>query len=146
MSVQYLYRYVEFSSIKQLYDAYNKELLANKRRGVALSYFRKLWQNVMMTGVTDPSSGKWYRTEIRRKTCRGFSKCDVCELLKSLARSSSSKKKSEAYLQQLQQHLQDVHDDRETLARIARFAEPGPRETQGFVTVTHTHTYYTHSP
>ena len=118
---------------------YNKELLTNKRRGVALSYFRKLWQNVMMTGVTDPSTGIWYRTEVRRNTCRGFSKCDVCELLKSLARTSKKKQKREAYLQQLKTHLQDVHDDRETLARIARYCNTLTHFAMYCNTLTHTH-------
>ena len=74
----------------------------------------------MVAGVTDPSTGAWYRTKIRRNNCRGFSKCDTCELLKSLARTAKKKPKADAYLQQLEKHLQDVHDDRETLAQIAR--------------------------
>ena len=128
------FSYVEFSGIKQLHQVYNRESLAHKRRAVTLSYFHKLWQNVRQTGVTDPSTGKNYEVKIRRNTCRGFSKCDTCELLQSLARTTKKPQKAEAYLQQYREHLQEVHDDRETLAEIARYCN----------TLSHTHAPMSH--
>ena len=104
-----------------MHAVYNNELLSQKRRAVKISYFRKLWQDVMNAGVTDPATGSHLRTEIRRNTCKGFSKCDKCELYQSLARAAKCREKAQAYLQQHKRHLQEVHDDRETLAHIARY-------------------------
>ena len=108
-------------AIENVYNGYCAEAIkAQKRPITLLAYFKKLWQQMLMEGVVDPSDGVHYTAHIRKKHCRGFGLCNYCELMKSLASISKKQETRESYRRMHRQHLEEVHEDRCELARLAR--------------------------
>ena len=114
-------RFIDFQSIDSIYKEYHAEVIKLKKCKVTKSYFAKLWQDMLREGVVDPSDGVIYSAQVHKKHCRGFGLCNRCELLKSLASSAKKQENRNAYRALHKEHLQEVHDDRCELARLARY-------------------------
>ena len=114
------YRYVEFHGFKTLFAEYQQEVARTNLKSLQKTYFYAKWSEVMKNGVTDPDTGIAYKTHVRVNHCRGFSTCDDCSLLQAQIGLAKLKDEQEKYTRLLKQHLTEVSDDREELARIAR--------------------------
>ena len=107
-----------------LYNKYYAEARLTNWRTLSKSYFNNLWHKIMRRGVVCPSTNVHFKTFIRTVKARGFSKCDICELLKAKIRNTTGADAKSSYSKLLQNHYNMVSADRRELARIARYAHP----------------------
>ena len=111
-------KYVDFCGIKELHARYMGESSGTKK--LRLSSFTKLWNTVLCEGVTDHETSCQYEVNIRKNRAKGFKTCNKCSYLKTKIAGTSSTTKRAAHERELQKHIDNINDDRETLARIQR--------------------------
>ena len=123
--------YVTYCGLKSLYTKYLKEM-----RGfhpVSMSTFTKGWNYVLCRGVTDPETAVQYQVAILKSKAKGFSKCNMCQYYKMKITSTSDMKKQTAYKRKLMQHIDDIMDGREEIARVQRQCCTDPRHAGFYI-------------
>ena len=112
-------KYVEFTGIRDLFAAYEAEVDGCDKKLLCGS-FVKTWEKVLRDGYVDPETAVIYEIRLKKKRAKGFSHCDICELLKMLMAGEADLTKRAAIQRRLDKHVGQVVDDREALARIQR--------------------------
>ena len=115
-----------------MFADYKKETEKTKLQGLVASYFYTKWREVMAKGVTDPDTSITYSTHVRVNHCRGFSTCDDCSLLQAMISLAKHMDEQEKFVRLLEKHHQEVADDRQECARIARACKIYPNHV-GFM-------------
>lgn len=115
-----------------MHEAYETECYRVNVNPVCEKYFYEVWTKCLEDGVIDPSTGTHYTAHVRKNSCRGFSICDECEYLVFKRANATTPEEVEAYTRALQEHQQEVKDDRAELARIARLCKIDDRHV-GFM-------------
>ena len=110
--------YVDFCGCEKLHERYLQERTGFKT--LKFSSFVKLWNEVLCSGVSDPETAEQYEVQIRKSHAKGFKKCNRCCYLKERIRGTSDLAKRESYKRKLQQHIDEITDDRDALTRIQR--------------------------
>lgn len=109
--------YVDFCGLRSLYELYCKECTGKK---LAFSSFAREWNRRLCKGVVDPETAVQYVVNIRKSRSKGFKKCDRCCFLKMQIAGTAKTAKRAARQRKLEEHIEDINCDRETLARIQR--------------------------
>ena len=112
--------YVDFCGIKDLFGRYEKEIHHGKQRALSAHSFKALWRQVLLQKYTDPETSSTYSVRIRTNRSKGFATCSTCSYYKLQLLGCAHVSKRTIYQRKLTLHLEDISDDRETLARISR--------------------------
>lgn len=72
--------YVDFCGLQELHARYLKEMKGQK--SMTYGSFKKLWNEVLSLGYTDPETSVQFTVRIRQSRAKGFAKCNKCQCLK----------------------------------------------------------------
>lgn len=92
-----------------------------------VSTFIKAWEYVLCTGVTDPETADSFTVTIRKKSAKGFDKCNTCEYYAAKIAGSCNKAKKATWERRKDVHVEEVLDDREELTRVKRKCMTDPK-------------------
>ena len=124
--------YVDHVGNRDLYKKYLNEAKEKKYDHIEESSFENVWRELMKVGVTNPETSTQCTVKVRVRHAKGFSDCNCCSYYKMRMRGTSDVSLRQAYQRKLQNHIQDVYDDREELERIQRLCIVKPNHYCGF--------------
>ena len=121
--------YVDFAGLDALWQAYKASTMGTPLKE---SYLKRLWPVVLAEDIYDPKTGAKFTACVRRRSARGFSACDTCEMGlmgQMMARSVEAKAEAQRIYRD---HLRGVGLDRDESFRIQRHCRTSGGESLGF--------------
>ena len=113
-------KYIDFhAGTEELYRQYADEVT----KPLKLLPFKKVWSTPLLkVGVTDPETGVDYSSVyLNKNRAKSFTKCNKCQYFQMRLRGTTDMTIRASLQCRFHQHLAEVTDDREELARIQRF-------------------------